>query len=393
MTAPFIVSAAMLFLSAFVLLLIPFLGGERRTKLWLGSMFALNLFVYVFRLALLGEHPASSGLEFVLRYVMWGAGPLAFLYVRDSVYEPCTRDTKRVLAAFFIIALICGTGQLVWYFLDPSVHISYVRLNGVAENRASALASGLSFSGVESVFVYLSHRTLKRYQAQFEGRYSTEALREIRWLRIFTLVCLVWFLLPAANSIARFLVPSIPHILALPLTVVPIGAMFFFAIQHALARPRVLPLSPGEGLLKGQPPGQAPPDDAEVSSGTWQLSTEQRAGIAAALEQALAEDRFYLHPEASLPALAEELGVSTHHLSQVIGLNFDTNFFGLINRYRALEAAELLRDPDRRETTVLEIALRAGFNSKAAFNRAFRRHFDMTPSDYRRAQLPTMGVP
>ena len=55
------------------------------------------------------------------------------------------------------------------------------------------------------------------------------------------------------------------------------------------------------------------------------------------------------------------------------------NFF---NRQRAAAAARELANP---ETTVREVAMRFGFSSEFYFSRFFRRHFGMSPSDYRKS--------
>jgi AraC-like DNA-binding protein len=53
----------------------------------------------------------------------------------------------------------------------------------------------------------------------------------------------------------------------------------------------------------------------------------------------------------------------------------------LINSYRVNEAkALLINEP---QDTILDIAYAAGFNSKASFNRIFKKVTGMTPSEYR----------
>ena len=53
---------------------------------------------------------------------------------------------------------------------------------------------------------------------------------------------------------------------------------------------------------------------------------------------------------------------------------------------RRLEnAAAMLRDAERRHIQIAEIALAASFNDLSYFNRAFRRHYGVTPSKMREA--------
>jgi len=59
------------------------------------------------------------------------------------------------------------------------------------------------------------------------------------------------------------------------------------------------------------------------------------------------------------------------------------SFFEYINRLRVTESQRCLADPAFDGQSILEIGLAAGFNSKAAYNAAFKRFSDTTPSQYR----------
>ena len=95
----------------------------------------------------------------------------------------------------------------------------------------------------------------------------------------------------------------------------------------------------------------------------------------------LADERVYLNEELSLSTLAHELQVEPHQLSRFLNIHLHTTFTALINSYRVNEAkALLINEP---EDTILDIAFAAGFNSKASFNRIFKKVTGMTPSEYR----------
>ncbi len=77
------------------------------------------------------------------------------------------------------------------------------------------------------------------------------------------------------------------------------------------------------------------------------------------------------------------MGVSTHHLSQSINEILKLNFYELINRYRVEEAKNKIREET--EKSLLQVAFEVGFNNKASFNNAFKKHVGMTPSKYRQS--------
>jgi AraC-like DNA-binding protein len=102
------------------------------------------------------------------------------------------------------------------------------------------------------------------------------------------------------------------------------------------------------------------------------------------LKNYMAEKKPYLNPDLNLPQLAGELNIPSHHLSQVINKNLGQNFFDFINRYRIEEVKSKITHPDYQKYSVLGIAFDAGFNSKSAFNRVFKKITGQTPTQFKK---------
>lgn len=102
------------------------------------------------------------------------------------------------------------------------------------------------------------------------------------------------------------------------------------------------------------------------------------------LVKLMEKDKRYLESDLSSAKLAESLGISRKHLSQVINQQFNLNFKNFINKYRVEEAKKKLLDPKEQDFVLLKIALDAGFNSKSVFNEAFKKFTGMSPSEYRK---------
>ncbi|GJM36050.1 MAG: transcriptional regulator [Saprospiraceae bacterium] len=88
----------------------------------------------------------------------------------------------------------------------------------------------------------------------------------------------------------------------------------------------------------------------------------------------------YLEPSLKLGDMAEALDIPRHELSKLLNHGFGQSFFDFINTYRICAFIELWNDSD--ETTILQLAYQVGFNSKSAFNRAFRKIKGTSPSDF-----------
>ena len=93
----------------------------------------------------------------------------------------------------------------------------------------------------------------------------------------------------------------------------------------------------------------------------------------------------YLDGELTLQKLAKAVAVSPHHLSQTINEQLNQNFIDFINAYRIEEAKRMLTDPAKKHYSILAVSEEVGFNSKSAFNTAFKKHVNMTPSEFKKA--------
>jgi len=89
----------------------------------------------------------------------------------------------------------------------------------------------------------------------------------------------------------------------------------------------------------------------------------------------------------NLDNLVETLSLPARHLSQVINVAFNQNFFDFISDYRILEAKQKLYDPVYKDKTILHVLFDVGFNSKSSFNHLFKKKTGMTPSEFRKKSL------
>ncbi|NGM62340.1 AraC family transcriptional regulator [Sphingobacterium sp. SGG-5] len=114
------------------------------------------------------------------------------------------------------------------------------------------------------------------------------------------------------------------------------------------------------------------------------LSSEKLEEYANSLTEGFETHKWYLNPELNLPLLSQKTTIPTHVLSQVINQQFEKNFFDFVNAYR-VEALKIhLLDTQYNHIKIEELAFMCGFNSKAAFQRAFKKHTGTTPTLYRK---------
>ncbi|MEL6588585.1 MAG: AraC family transcriptional regulator [Bacteroidota bacterium] len=100
------------------------------------------------------------------------------------------------------------------------------------------------------------------------------------------------------------------------------------------------------------------------------------------INQLLNEEALYLQAQLTLSDMAKLLETNTSVLSKVINHGFGMNFNDLINQRRVEAVKSKMQDPAFSHLTLVGIALECGFNSKATFNRAFRKFTDASPREY-----------
>jgi AraC-like DNA-binding protein len=117
------------------------------------------------------------------------------------------------------------------------------------------------------------------------------------------------------------------------------------------------------------------------------LTSEQMVKHKHRLDQVMRTQKVFLKPDLTMPKLADTVGCSVNHLSQVINSGFGTSFFDYLNHYRIEHARELLCEFDNQGNAILNIAFEVGFNSNSAFYAAFKKFVGQTPAQYRRQHL------
>jgi AraC-like DNA-binding protein len=117
------------------------------------------------------------------------------------------------------------------------------------------------------------------------------------------------------------------------------------------------------------------------------LTDSEKAKYLQKLRDYFHQQKPYLNPELTITEVASKLNVSVKYLSQVINESLGKNFYDFINSYRIEEAKQQLKNEAESRKTILEVLYESGFNSKSAFNSAFKKHTGFTPTEFRKQPL------
>lgn len=105
--------------------------------------------------------------------------------------------------------------------------------------------------------------------------------------------------------------------------------------------------------------------------------------------EAQAYIREHLREPMTLERIASALGVSPYHLSHVFSRESRFTLTSHLIRCRLERAAELLRT---QPMTVHEVAYAVGFDDSGYFGKVFRRHYGVTPIQFRQGRRPSGGA-
>ncbi len=88
--------------------------------------------------------------------------------------------------------------------------------------------------------------------------------------------------------------------------------------------------------------------------------------------------------ELSIIKLSEVTKIPKHYISQILNEKMNKNFFTFVNEYRTEYAMKIIKSPEYKDYSMVEIAEESGFNSKTVFNTFFKKYTGMTPSEFKK---------
>jgi AraC-like DNA-binding protein len=101
------------------------------------------------------------------------------------------------------------------------------------------------------------------------------------------------------------------------------------------------------------------------------------------LLQIMESEKPYLNPTLTIFELAKKINTNDKYLSRHINRKYNKNFIHFINEYRIEDAKTKLLQPDFSQYKIEAISEMVGFNSKSAFNNAFKKLTNQTPTEFR----------
>lgn len=215
-------------------------------------------------------------------------------------------------------------------------------------------------------FLYFAIKHYRKYRAWLNENFSDTEKIKFDWLRNFLYIFTFVFILGAVFDFTNSFVFKFSYIQYFYFELVLALTTYYLAVAGYL-RSKTIELA-------------FTPKTEENESKKTLLAEKELEKLKTKLQNLMETEKPYLNPLITLSDLARQIGVNSAVLSYVINNGFGKNFNDFINEFRINEIKEKLKTAD--DSGLLAVAFDCGFNSKATFNRAFKKFTGVSPKEF-----------
>lgn len=300
--------------------------------------------------------------------------PLVYVYVRTYLYKD-TRQIKKHLIHFIpgLLYLIVFSPFLL---MDSSTKAEMITNRSFPEwFHLMQMIFNLVIVAQGIFYTIISLRKLHHFQYFRRLRMTRVQIASIKWLRLFLLINVILWVIGTMGAILEIMLITIGidlfglfylglTMLTIVLGVFTIRRPEFFSEEEDIVKYSFSKLKASEIA-----------DKEETGSKEYDLLLDY-----------IENEKPYLKPDLKMQDLVDATGLSYKRISQIFNNELKQSFFDYLNKYRIDTAILLLNDGFHKKHTLPHLAEEAGFNSKTTFNRLFKKHTGLTPTEYIQSQ-------
>ena len=312
-------------------------------------------------------------------------GPFLYLYTRQQT-SSAPFSKKQLL--HFLLLLISYLMFTRFFFMSPTEKSEVFTHHGkgfetqLLINLVAIYASGL-------VYVALSLVRLLKYRRNLVHQFSNTEKINFNWLLYLIMwMVAIWIVILFVQD--DRLIFGAASLFVLWIGYFSIKQVQVFGQGATSANTQASPIgeeaqsqSANLTQIEEAPAESTPGAKYQRSS----LSEREAVSIHERLKKLMDEQKPFTNPDLTLNELARMLDVHPNILSQVINSKENKSFYDLVNEKRVEEFTRQISQPGSQQFTLLGLAFDCGFNSKASFNRNFKKYKGVTPSDYLKQKM------
>lgn len=294
-------------------------------------------------------------------------GPVVYFYIHsllNSKFEFSKKDWIHFVPGFLYLLY-----SLVVFITDKFIVDDYYFY---ADGRDKDLKTWYQLLGLASMIYYLI-LSLKKYLSYKKHIFDVVSYANsilFRWIQNFLLAFLSLLIF---RAIFFFTNPQWEEF----------GSHFWYFICFSFVL-LYISISGYSQAIKSSSINLAKLDEVDIEEGEEKntIDSKEIDKWKSRIISLLEENKIFQNPHLTLADVAKQLNTTTKNISTSINHGFDMNFNDFINHHRVLAVKEKIQQKEHLKTTLLGIALDCGFNSKATFNRAFKKDTSLTPKAY-----------
>lgn len=313
-------------------------------------------------------------LEMIRMDLPFFSSPVLYLFVLSVIYADFKLKPKHLLHSLpFVISTLIVTPR--FYLASPEAKLSFLNNYLLTPESISTLIIGhiQVIAYIIAIFV-----VLKKSKKVMLENYSNATTAKHKWLFQLNVISSFIFIVSTSKTIFKFYNDDFQTINIARIIVVFLVLCFIcWLILKALYDPEIFrgidsKLLPVENMITKNETVINLPDDKGIQDQIQQLKTY------------MIDKKPYLNPTLTIQNLADDLQLPVREVSILINHHLDQHFFDFVNEYRIQHSMDILKDPAKKQLTVLEILYEVGFNSKSSFNTSFKKYAGVTPTQYRK---------
>ena len=315
----------------------------------------------------------NTKINYFLVPVSFAIGPLIYFYIKSFIEREFAFDKKKLL--HFLPTAIYTIYKINVYIYDRSQPGFSETQNGVFMQSDLYYGIDVFYVIVVSIqmFLYLALSIYVYYQYRnaLVQQYSNTYKSELHWLRNFLFVYSFLFVYDVLQTVTDEFIFNLGwtgrwwYQFLSVIIVIYVGLKGFFTDMNTLKK---IDLS----II---------PTSKKAKNGAIEFD---RIKELEKMQYVVSTEKLYLDPNLSLTQLSKAVRMSPTLVSDLINRGLGKNFNDYINRYRVKTIVSRLSDENYSHLSILSIALDNGFNSKATFNRVFKKITGKSPSEYRK---------
>ncbi|WP_235982818.1 helix-turn-helix domain-containing protein [Kordia aestuariivivens] len=304
--------------------------------------------------------------------------PLIYLYVRSITKS--NFKFQRAHLYHFIIPIVLVLYRLTIFTYDAMQPGFAETQNGILKitvDEAIVLPI-LNIFDFAVMLLYLAFtiQLYINYRQKIKQYFSNVFKLELNWIRNFLLVFTFLFLYSSLQTVIGSVIVDLGYQerwwlnLAMAICTIYVGLKGYFTDTTKLNK-LDFSFSPKQISI---------PEDAKTAK--KEISETSIEAIAALMQR----EKPFLNPDLNLSELASQANLTRGQLSEIINSGFQMNFNDFVNSYRINAFKSMLKEGKHKQLSLLGIAYECGFNSKATFNRVFKKLTSFSPTQYLQSQ-------